>query len=179
MAERDVRIEGDRIYLTRLAPDDVTQTYADWLADDEVVRYLECRGSRYTVADLQAYVRAVSSDPRSLLFAIRTKDGRHIGNIKIGGIEQTHRFADIGLLIGDRKAWGNGFGSEAIRLVADYAFEVLGLHKVIAGIYAGNRASLKAFEKAGFRVAGVLKEHRYHDGGYMDEMIVEKRRGEA
>jgi RimJ/RimL family protein N-acetyltransferase len=80
------------------------------------------------------------------------------------------------VLIGERRCWGKGYGAEAISLATRYAFEELNLNKVIAGIYAANVASLKAFLKAGFKEAGVLRQHRFCKGVYMDEIIVEKCR---
>ena len=54
-----------------------------------------------------------------------------------------HRFADIGIIIGDDAYWGRGFASEAIKLVISYAFDRLKLHKLTAGCYATNAGATK------------------------------------
>ena len=79
---------------------------------------------------------------------------RHIGNIKLGPIHWLHRRADLSLFIGERKYWGQGYASEAIALVRDWAFRELDLQKLNAGIYSGNHGSRRAFEKCGFELEG-------------------------
>ena len=161
-----------------LRPEDVSEDYGSWLEDPEVNRYLECRWRAFSLDDLRAYVRAMNESPKDILFGIFLSDeDRHIGNIKIGNIDTIHRYADIGLLIGAKDAWGKGYGSIAIDLAALYAFRQLNLHKVVAGIYAGNTGSFKAFLKAGFRECGRLTQHRFCDGSYVDEILVERLQG--
>jgi RimJ/RimL family protein N-acetyltransferase len=170
-------VEGERVFLRILSPDDVSDAYVAWLSDPEVTQYLECRWRSFSKEELRAYVATMNKDEHNVLFGIFEKNAAlHLGNIKIGSIDMLHRFADIGVLIGERRCWGKGYGAEAISLATRYAFEELNLNKVIAGIYAANVASLKAFLKAGFKEAGVLRQHRFCKGVYMDEIIVEKCR---
>jgi len=165
---------GERVFLRILSASDVSEAYRSWMSDDEVVRYLECRWRSYTLEDLREFVESMNRSPRDVLFGIFERGTeRHVGNIKIGNIDPIHRFADVGLLIGDRPSWGKGYGSEAIRLACRYAREELNLHKLTAGIYASNEGSRRAFLKAGFREAGLLKEHRLSAGAYVDEWLME------
>ena len=78
------------------------------------------------------------------------------------------RHAEIGILIGDEKSRGKGYATEAIRLVADHAFNKLNLRKLYTGMVKGNEASKRAFEKVGFRIEGTLREHFYLNGKYLD-----------
>lgn len=173
-----MEVVGKRILIRLLSPEDVSQDYIDWMKDDEVVRFLESRWNVYTLEELREYVRITNESQNDFLFGILLKDtGKHIGNIKVGGINRIHRFGDIGLLIGDKSMWGKGCGKEAIELATTYAFMELGLNKLVAGIYANNIGSHKAFLKAGYREVGVLKNHRFCKGQYVDEILVEKCRG--
>jgi len=170
-------VEGERIFLRILSSDDVSDAYLAWMHDPEVTQYLECRWRSFSKEDLRSYVSNINEDKHNIFFGIFEKTSNlHVGNIKIGNIDMNHRFADIGLLIGERTCWGKGYGSEAISLATRYSFEELNLNKVTAGIYAANVASLKAFLKAGFKEVGLLRQHRFCKGVYMDEIIVEKCR---
>ena len=80
----------------------------------------------------------------------RAEPQRHIGNIKLGPIDQRHKSAPIGIAIGARDCWGKGFASQAVAALSDHAFAVLGLERVEAGFYADNEASQRAFKRAGF-----------------------------
>jgi len=100
-----------------------------------------------------------------------SSEDKLIGTIKLH-INWVHRHADIGIMIGDKTGWGKGYASEAIGLVKDYAFNILNLHKLWAGIYENNEASHRAFEKNGFKPEGILKEHRFCNGEYINQYIM-------
>jgi RimJ/RimL family protein N-acetyltransferase len=137
---------------------DLNATYLGWLNDQSVNRYLETRFLPQTIESLQSYWLAHRDDQSSPWFAICMQgEGGHIGNIKLGPIQWLHRRADISLFIGDRSCWGQGYASEAIAAVRDWAFAELDLQKLNASIYAGNQGSRRAFEKCGFSLEGTLR----------------------
>ncbi|MBN1824272.1 MAG: GNAT family N-acetyltransferase [Endomicrobiales bacterium] len=172
-----MKVAGDRIYIKRLTPEDVTQDYVNWMNDAEVTQFLESRWKTYTLQDVKDYVKHVNSTSTEFMFGIFLKEGdKHIGNIKIGGLNQMHKYADIGLIIGEKSMWGKGFAAEAIKLATEYAFKEMGLNKIIAGIYEPNVGSYKAFLKCGYKDAARLRKHRMYKDNYVDEFIVEKLR---
>ena len=166
-------IEGERIYLREVRPSDVNENYYRWMNDPEVTRYLESRFYPNSMGRLREYVTSKMGNRDNVFLAIVLKEGdRHIGNIKLGPINWIHRFADVGILIGEKDCWGKGYGTEAIRLVVDYAFRKLNLHRLTAGVYAINQASVRAFLKAGFTEEGRRKSHTYCDGQYVDGILL-------
>jgi RimJ/RimL family protein N-acetyltransferase len=161
------------IELFLLEPEHATDDYAQWLNDAEVNRFLESRFAAHTRASVAAFVAAALADHKTLFLGIRSRAlGRHVGNIKIGPIDPNHGLGEVGIMIGDRAAWGQGLGSEAIRCVCDIAREELGLRKLTAGCYAGNAASARAFEKAGFRLEGCRPQHFLLDGATEDLLLM-------
>ncbi len=172
-----MKVVGDRIFLKLLLPEDVGENYVKWMEDEEVTRFLESRFKRYSLEDLKEYVRNMKESPSDFLFGIFLKENnKHIGNIKISGVDQIHKFGDIGLLIGEKSEWGKGYGTEAIKLITKYSFEQLNLHKLITGIYENNISSLKAFSQAGYKEVGRYKKHRFFNGEYIDEILLERCR---
>lgn len=166
-------VEGERIYLRPVQLSDATQVYSQWLNDPLVVQFTESRFKQHTVDDVRAYIAAQLKTEQVYFFAIVNKsNGQHIGNIKIHRVDARHQHAEISLLIGDRSCWGRGLGTEAIRLITDFAFFVLKLHKVYARCYAVNVGSIKAFEKAGFSEEGRQKEQFLWEGSYVDGLIL-------
>lgn len=151
-------IQGNHIFLRRLAPRDAGPAYLRWLRDPAVNAFLEVRfDPPGSVGELRALIRKTNHDPRTLLLGIfERRGGRHIGNIKLGPINRRHRTAEIGFLIGEKKEWGKGFASSSIRLVCDHAFQKLGLIKITAGCYLNNRGSQRALRHAGFCREGRL-----------------------
>lgn len=172
---RDLRIEGERIYLRRLSSEDATERYRGWMNDSAVNGYLESRFAEQSIDDLSSFVAAMRDDPLNLFTGIFLKsDDRHIGNIKLGPINAHHARAEIGLLIGERDCWGSGLATEAIAIMTDFAFDVIGLRRVGAGAYADNGASARAFEKAGYVREAQFCDHWWHDGRFQDGVYLAK-----
>lgn len=83
----------------------------------------------------------------------------------------------LGLLIGERGAWGRGHGSEAIRLASDYAFRELGVRKLTAGCYADNVGSATAFRRAGWREEGRRPRWTARSGPTRDDECAQRNQG--
>lgn len=107
-----------------------------------------------------------------LLGIFLKKGAKHIGNITIHKIDWRKRNATIGIIIAEKNSRGKGFAPESITLLADHAFNKLNLRKLYAGTIAANKASQRAFEKIGFKLEGVFREHSYVDGKYLDTNIM-------
>lgn len=164
-------ISSARLRLTPLEESRVTQRYLGWMNNPVVVRYVESRHLPLEITDLIRYVDEMGRSPDNYIFAIVMIDsGEHVGNIKLGPINRHHLRAPIGLIIGEELAWGRGIATEAIELLSRWAFSQLGLRKLVAGSYAENIGSIRAFQKAGFLVEG------RHPG---DVVLVDGSRGDA
>lgn len=168
-------LKGKNIYLRPIEISDATKDYVHWLNDPKVNQYLESRFLRSTLKNLKEYVKNIKKDPNYIFLAIVRKDsGKHIGNIKLGPINRHHKFAEIGIMIGDKNSWGCGFASEAINILSDFSFNKLKLHKIIAGAYENNTGSIKAFTKNGFVIEGVREKLFLFGGKYIDGVIMVK-----
>ena len=168
------QIEGKRIFLASLNPDRLSLVYQQWMKDQEVLCYLANPEGDYSPASLRKFVKDSNDNANDYLFGIFLRlDGRHVGNIKIGSIHPKHKFADLGIIIGDKKIWGQGFATESVKLCIEYAFNQLNLHKLFAGMIEGNEGSYKAFLKAGFQDAGCYRKHVLIGKEYKDARIVE------
>ena len=110
----------------------------------------------------------------SYLFAIVESDTNvHVGNIKLGPINAHHAFADVSYFIGETDRHGRGYATEAIKLATAFGFERLGLHRLQAGLYAGNIGSAKALEAAGYTREGTLRAQlKNADAGWEDHVWV-------
>ena len=153
-------VTGRQIYLRPLVPDDGTPEYLSWLKDPETTKYLELNYQKSTIAELREDIAFYNRQPDVRFYAICMKDGTHIGNIKIENINEKHGFGELGFLIG-REYWGNGYATEAVKLMCQHLFDSFWLRRIVAGYYDDNEGSRRIFEKNGFEVEGILKEHRW------------------
>jgi len=167
-----MQLDSERVSLRELSVEDVTERYVSWLNDPLINRYLEVRHVPQTLESTRTFVQTLSECAIDYLFGIFVDDNDHIGNIRLGPIDNLYSRAFIGLMIGEVKCQGLGYGSEAISIACRWAFEKLKLHKVEAGCYASNVGSLRAFEKVGFTREGRLRHHWRLDGKPEDQICL-------
>lgn len=166
-------LTGAQVHLRPLKVSDVTERYCAWLNDPIINQFLESRFQMHTVQSIRTFVENVLSDPAYAFFAICLNNGgQHVGNIKLGPISEQHKFSDIGLIIGERECHGKGIATEAIRLIKEYAFAGLGLHKLTASAYENNVGSIKAFVKAGFEIEGRRCRQYQYNNEYVDSVLL-------
>ncbi len=143
--------------------------YAQWVNDQETTRFMAVGRFPVTVQELRTYIRAYALNKNGLLLGIfLNKDKKHIGNISLNDIQWKDRHGEIGILIGDKRARGKGYGTEAIRLIVEHAFGCLNLHKLCCGMIRDNNASRRAFQRIGFKEEGILRQHFFVNGKYLD-----------
>ena len=163
------KIVGGGLILRQIELNDCKDRYVEWLNDPEVNQYMETKWSAQNRETIRAFVQSQRENNHSILFAIVVKEtGQHIGNIKIGPIHPHYRHADISYYIGEKTWWGKGCATQAIRLVCQFGFQELGLHRIEAGTYACARGSQRALEKNGFQREGVFREQVCFDGNWTD-----------
>lgn len=87
-------------------------------------------------------------------FIIETEEFGDIGTVYLRDIDKKNSKAEFGILIGDGNYRGRGFGSEATRLILNYAFGKIGLNKVFLRVLKENEAAIRSYERVGFRREG-------------------------
>lgn len=166
---RPIFLEGKNIFLSPLSKEDSLENYVMWFNDQQTTLYMGSGRFPVVVENLKGYVAGFSDIKGGMLLGIFTKQNQsHIGNITLQHIDWQNRFGEIGVVIGDKESRNRGFAREAIKLIAKHAFDKMNLRKIYAGMVVGNDASRKAFEEVGFKVEGVLREHFFLEGEYLD-----------
>jgi RimJ/RimL family protein N-acetyltransferase len=167
-------LDGERVYLRKLVKDDLTLEYLSWLNDSKVNKYLEVGRSTCTMKDLKEYYKKISSAKNNHLFAIITKkEKKHIGNVRLGSIDYSNRNASLGIMIGNRSYLGKGLGPEVIKIISNYAFDELKLHKLFLYVVSENKRAIKAYIRAGFRIVGEFRDHTFLNGRFYDMTVME------
>jgi len=95
-----------------------------------------------------------------------------IGYAGICNISNANRSGEYFIFIGDRQEWGKGIGSEVTRLTLRMGFEELGLHRIMLTVSEPNYAAIKAYEKAGFKLEGRMREACFRDNQFHDKLFM-------
>ena len=91
-----------------------------------------------------------------------------IGFIELDGIAWHHRTSWVGIGIGNRDYWGQGYGSDAMRILSRYAFDELGLYRLNLNVFSNNTRAIQAYENVGFKVEGAIRDALHRDNQRWD-----------
>ena len=95
-----------------------------------------------------------------------------VGSVYFRDIDHDNKKAEYGIFIGEADAAGRGIGSETARLAADYARDVLKLHKLMLRVFADNVGAVKSYQNAGFVQEACLKDEFLQNGVYRDMLLM-------
>jgi RimJ/RimL family protein N-acetyltransferase len=171
----DSQIEGDLCILGHMR-EEYLPRHVEFLNDPDVHRYL-IRRPPFTLDDQEAWLKRMQDSATDIIFAILAKgmggdSPIFIGVVGLHDIHLTDRTARSGTIIGDKRYWGRGIGTEAKLLQLKYAFVELNLRWVSSSVAGGNRGSLGFLKNAGYRKIGMNSSGRVIDGEYHDEVLL-------
>jgi len=151
-----------------------------WINDREVTRFLSVRYELSSAAE-EGWLRELASKPMSYerpFFAIATKDDVHIGNVNLFAVVPEDRKCELGIMIGEKAYWSQGYGTDALRTIVRFAFEEMNLNRVQLHVFAYNDRAFAAYRKAGFVEEGRRRQAHYADGAYHDAIVMSVLRDE-
>jgi len=164
------RLESQRILLRAFTQGDIALCY-QWFNDPNVTHYMNKGYTVNTEATQWAFFEKISESETDLQLAITDKgNGTLIGTVGLHKIDWRHRRGDVSIMIGHADYWKQGYASEVIGMLVDYAFSKLNFRKITAGVWSPNIGCQKAFEKNGFSIEGNLKEQFLCDGEFVSQV---------
>ncbi len=163
-------MEGERVVLKRHAPENL-EAFRRWYSDPEVVRLTRYQDGPMGAGEVERFFMSRVLGPDSLTFAIHIREtDRLIGTCAFSQLDGDNGSALFHITIGEKDAWGKGYGTEATELMVRHAFERLGLHRVALSVFSFNERAIRSYRKVGFLVEGRSRDAIYRDGRYWDEL---------
>jgi RimJ/RimL family protein N-acetyltransferase len=163
-------ITGHRVRLRAIEPEDVP-SFVAWVNDEEVIAGL-LLAYPLSLADEQDWYESVRKREiaeRPLAIEVLAGEGwQMVGNIALFHLDWRVRSAEVGILVGDKRFWSQGYGSEAMRLMLRHAFETLNLNRVCLDVYETNPRAIRSYEKVGFVHEGRRRQAMFKNGRYID-----------
>jgi RimJ/RimL family protein N-acetyltransferase len=137
--------------------------YLGWLNDPVTMRFSNQRFRRHTRESAQAYLRSFAGTP-SLFVSLRLAgNGRMIGTMT-AHVAAPHATADMGLLIGARDCWGQGYGLEAWSALMHHLFDERKLRKITGGTVRANIGMRLIMERSGMQLEGIRARQEIIEG---------------
>ena len=147
-----VYISGDKIVLREKHVSDIADDY-EWRTDPELAELDATHPLHMSYSDFERYSRQEIAYPavRSKRLAVDTTDGVHIGNVMFYDIDLRSGEAELGIMIGNKDYWGQGYGTETVRLLLDHMFKAYPFSRVYLHTLEWNHRAQKSFHKSGFK----------------------------
>lgn len=161
-------------YLLRLArAEDAENYYKNNFAslDPEVARLTGCKPAFSREEVVRAFLQWTADRDR-LHFLILDPKGDIIGESVINEVDWEARSANFRIGLFHRAGRGKGIGTWAVEKTRDYAFEVLGLHRLELDVFSFNPRAEHVYAKAGFRREGVLRDALWDGKTYADDILM-------
>jgi RimJ/RimL family protein N-acetyltransferase len=165
-------VPGTLVTLRRHVPQNLA-AYRRWYADPEIARLARYQQTPMRPEEIERFFNARALGPDALAMAVHeTSTGRLIGTCAFSQLDGDNGSALYHITIGERDAWGRGYGSEATRLMIDHAFGTLGLHRIALFVFEFNERAIRAYARCGFVVEGRSRESVWRDGRWWDELAM-------
>jgi len=145
------KLVGEKCYLTPMRIEDA-EKYATWLNDLEVVRYTQFAGQVISIAKEQEILAVLAKEHNYGI--VDKKTNELIGSCGLMNLNQLNQTAEIGIIIGNKDYWNDGYGREALALLIDYGFKYLNLENIMLLVYAFNQRGIACYRSLGFKIMG-------------------------
>ncbi|MGX4667928.1 GNAT family N-acetyltransferase [Cerasibacillus sp. JNUCC 74] len=158
-----------RIKLRKMTMEDV-ERYHSWRNDVDVMISTNPLLDLYTLPETKAFVEGVilnSSSSKSYIIQDKANE-KAIGITSLINMDQKNRNAECIIDIGEKDYWGKGIGKEALKLLLDYAFLEMNLHRVSLRVFSFNERALHLYNKMGFKQEGVSRQALFRNGKWHD-----------
>ena len=108
------------------------------------------------------YIEELTYPSKACCLAIETIDGKHIGNCSYFKIDDSKREAELGIMIGDKAYWDQGYGTDVIQTLLNHIFLQTSIQRVYLKTLDWNKRAHQCFKKCGFVPCGSLINGSYH-----------------
>lgn len=167
------KLVGDRIYLSPMNSKDA-ESYTKWLNDFDITDYLGRSAFSITLDDEKAYLENKRSSQDAVQFSIVTlNEDKLLGTVSLERIDNINRCATLGIFIGEKDCFSNGYGTEAIKLILDYGFNYLNLNNIGLTVMDFNPRAIRCYEKCGFKEYGRRRKCKFINGKYYDSVCMD------
>lgn len=164
------QVSEERVRLRAVTEADLPD-YVRWLNDPEVTRFISVEAGTITLGGEREWLARVSDPNRAGRTWAIEAEGRHIGNCALH-VDESGKNAGFGIHIGDKTAWGKGYGAATVREVLRIGFEEWGLHRIHLTAFAENARAIRCYEKCGFRHEGLRRKAVLKSGEWHDDVLM-------
>lgn len=160
--------QSERLYLSPMKVEDAPY-FVKWFNDP--LCFAHSRDMRFltSLKEQSQWIEQTNQDPSMRVFSVYlSAEDLLIGDGGFIHIDDAHKSAEIGFLIGETQYWRVGLGKELRWLLCDYGFKTMGLHNILGEHFASNPISLQNALKTGAKLMGTRRQAKLLNGERID-----------
>ncbi len=170
--------QGKLVRLRVREPEDEPLLHS-WFNDPDVTEHLTMRYPLSHKSEKEFIEAKYNPTYKEAEFGIETlADGCLIGGAGLFNTSPENRSAELGIAIGDKAFWDGGYGTDTMRTLCRFGFDMMNLHRIQLDVYEGNARAQHVYEKVGFQVEAVRRQAHYKFGHYMNVVVMGLLEGE-
>jgi RimJ/RimL family protein N-acetyltransferase len=145
-----------------------------WLNDELAIKYsLSIFQKMSSKKDIEQWYSGLLADSKSYTVGVfLSETEKLIGYAGISGISTANRSGEYFIFIGDRDQWRKGLGTITTHEILKYGFDKLNLNRIVLTVSEPNKGAIRAYEKAGFKLEGRLRQACYRDDKFHDKIVM-------
>ena len=156
-------------YLIKPFDKDDSLLWQEWDIDSDVQKYMpEPKNEPEDILEQYKYIEECEEGEEGYYWSVESNTGNTIGTVGLFEIDQYHKTAEVGIVIGDKEFWGKGVATEIMKEIVNFGFVNLNIEYISAEIEEGNIGMQKVFIKCGFVQDGLFKGARVKEGKRVD-----------
>lgn len=173
MKLKNIILHGEQIDLTLITKQDIVRYFeAGFKECDKEINYYTGTTDEFTKEIIENYVCKIVDDETRYDFLIVDKKNNILGEVVLNEIDEDSHNSNFRICLFKSSLCGSGYGTQAIKLIIKFAFEVLNLHRVELEVYSFNIRAQKAYSKVGFIKEGIKRDGEFINGSYCDVIIM-------
>ncbi|MDC7222749.1 MAG: GNAT family protein [Spirochaetales bacterium] len=173
------KLTGPKVYLSPINTEDFP-LYTKWLNDMSLAPFIQQDSRVVGLTGEKDFLEKMAVDQNSVHLAIVKNDGDELlGNVSLMDLNRLNRTAEMGIFMGSRENLGRGYGTEAVQIICEYGFRILGLQNIMLRVFSFNPRAMRAYEKAGFTPFGRRSGSIFFDGKQHDEIYMQMTPGDC
>ena len=168
-------LQGEKVRLRAITASDLDHIHT-W-ENDSTMWHLGATVQPYSREVIMEFIANAAHDiysTKQLRLMVETLEGRTIGTIDLFDFDPKNQRVGIGILIAEQSDRKQGFAKDAVNVLCNYCFDVLGLHQVYCHVTVDNPASIALFRSAGFEERGELRDWVRMGRGFADAVMMQK-----
>ncbi|MEG2789189.1 MAG: GNAT family protein [Romboutsia sp.] len=165
------KLIGNKVYLSPIDKNDYIK-YTKWVNDMDVAIGMTFATMSIDEESEKKALERLSNGQFNFAIVIK-ETNQLIGTVGFPRIDNINRVGEVGIFIGDKNNWGNGYGKEALNLLLDFGFNLLNLNNIYLKVYSFNNQAIQCYRNIGFKEAGRLREAKIIGANKYDEVYMD------